>query len=370
MKNDICCILNYAPHYRKSIFQLMDKELGCDFYFGDKVDGALEQMDYESLKGYKETVQNKKAIIKGFKWQNNVWRLIFKPYKHYILTGSVYILSNWPILILAKILGKQTYVWTHGMRENTYPKKRFLEKLFFGLSYKILLYGEHSKITMVKEGIKEEKLIPIYNSLDHEKQLMIRNKLKPAKLYKNHFNNNLPVLIYIGRIQKSKKVDTLINVLEVFKTKGNPCNLVIVGTDIENNEIPNLVKKYNLEQNVWFYGACYNEEEIGPLLYNADVCISPGLIGLTAIHSLTYGTPVITSDDFSNHGPEFEAIEPGITGDFFEEGNLDDLCNKIEDWISLNNIAREKVRQNAFAVIDQKYNPHNQVRILKNIIRK
>ena len=369
MKNNICCILNYAPHYRESIFQLMDKELGCDFYFGDKVESPLKQMNYESLKGYKKTVRNKNTLKRGFKWQDSVWRLVFKPYKHYILTGSVYILSNWLILILARILGKKTYVWTHGMKENTYPKKRFLEKLFFGLSNKILLYGETSKTIMVKEGISQDKLIPIYNSLNHEKQLAIRNKLKPTKIYSNYFKNNLPVLIYVGRIQKTKKVDTLINALEIFRAKENPCNLVIVGKDVNNDEIPNLVRKYNLERNVWLYGACYNEEEIGPLFYNADVCISPGLIGLTAIHSLTYGTPVITSDDFSNHGPEFEAIEAGVTGDFFAKGNLDDLCIKIEDWISLNHVTRNKVRQKAFAVIDEKYNPFNQVKILKQNLK-
>ena len=30
---------NIASHYRAAIYQLIDKELGCDFCFGDKFDG-------------------------------------------------------------------------------------------------------------------------------------------------------------------------------------------------------------------------------------------------------------------------------------------------------------------------------------------
>ena len=47
MKNKICCVFNFAPHYRNSIYKFMDKELGCDFYFGDKVETLIEKLDYK-----------------------------------------------------------------------------------------------------------------------------------------------------------------------------------------------------------------------------------------------------------------------------------------------------------------------------------
>lgn len=51
-------------------------------------------------------------------------------------------------------------------------------------------------------------------------------------------------------------------------------------------------------------------------IYNADLCVSPGNVGLTAMHSLVFGCPVITHNCFEWQMPEFEAIQPGITGDF------------------------------------------------------
>ena len=346
----------------------MDKELECDFYFGDKVDSPIKLMDYSTLKGYKKTVKNVRILKTGFIWQTGVWSLIFKPYKHYIVTGSPGFLSSWIFLLLAIPLNKKVYAWAIGMSGNTTTAGKLLQKIFFRLCNKVLLYGEFSKTFMIQEGFKKSKLITIYNSLDYENQLQVRNKLSESTIYKDHFKNDYPILVYIGRIQKRKKLDLLIKALKKLNDEKSFCNLVVIGPDVGNNDIPNLAKEYNLEEKVWFYGPSYDEQEIGNLLYNSDVCITPGILGLTAIHSLTYGTPVISNDDFANHGPEFEAVEPGITGDFFKIDDLEDLSSKISLWINLDPIKRDQVRANAFKTIDEVFNPLNQIDILKKLI--
>ena len=93
----------------------------------------------------------------------------------------------------------------------------------------------------------------------------------------------------------------------------------------------------------------------------------PGDIGLSAIHSLTYGTPVITHDNFKLQGPEHEAIEQGSSGDFYEFQNYDDLKSKIKNWL-------EKTRDKKLDIIncrekiDKYYNPDYQIKVMKNII--
>ena len=46
----LCILYNFAQHYRSEIFQLLDKEYDCDFYFGDKY-LDVKKMDYSLLKG-------------------------------------------------------------------------------------------------------------------------------------------------------------------------------------------------------------------------------------------------------------------------------------------------------------------------------
>ena len=143
--------------------------------------------------------------------------------------------------------------------------------------------------------------------------------------------------------------------------------MTYIGDGPKKAELEALVQESGLKDNVWFYGACYDEKQISQLIYNADLCVSPGDIGLTAIHSMTFGTPVITHNDFSHQGPEFEAIDDGRTGTFYQVNDVDDLANCIQTWLN-NGLNREQIRQNCYEVIDNKYNPHRQVEMIRKVI--
>ncbi|WP_082433327.1 glycosyltransferase [Flagellimonas eckloniae] len=346
----------------------MDSELACDFYFGDSANTPIKQMDLDSLKGFKKILINKTVSRWKYYWLKGSAKLIFKPYRYYILSGGSKYLSHWFILIFAKILNKKVIVWTHGMKGNKVGVAKFLDILFYKLSHKVLLYGNLSKNVMLREGFKENKLIPIYNSLDYLVQKKIRDRIGPSSIYSDHFRNNFPTLFYIGRIQWSKRLDMLIEALSILNAKGNHCNLIIIGKDVEDVNLPKLVAQHGLEDKVWFYGPCYDEHKIGTMMFNADLCVSPGPIGLTAVHAMTFGLPIVTNDNFELQMPEHEVITKGMTGGFFKENNLESLVGKILEWTNLSKEKRNQVRNDAYEVVDTKYNPIFQLEVLKKIV--
>lgn len=346
----------------------MDKELKCDFYLGDKVYTPIKKMNYNELNGFKEELKNVILFGKWY-WQSNALKTIVRPYKKYILTGEPYCVSNWFILFFAKILGKEVYLWSHGWYGDESKLKKIIKKAFFNLSTKTLLYGNYSIDLMIKEGIPAHKLLSIYNSLDYDNQLAMRENSLDSQVYYEHFRNSDPVLIYIGRIQKIKRLDILIEAVKLLNEGNVPCNLVIIGKETDEFSLHDQVKQLNIEERVWFYGECYSEENLSELIWNASISITPGNIGLTVMHSFVYGTPVITHNNFASHGPEFEAVEPGVTGDFFKEGDLMDLKRVVEKWIFFQKSNRGDVRKNCFRVIDEKYNPHVQIEIFKELLK-
>jgi len=369
MKHKVCCIFNLAPHYRAPIYTLMDAELNCDFYFGDSLRNQIKLMNFKTLTGFKKIVKNKKLTKSGFIWQSGTFFLLFKPYKYYIITGSPAILSNWLLALVAPILGKKVIAWTHGMKKPATTRGELFQKFFYQLFQNILLYGNYSKNIMIQEGFKEDKLITIFNSLDYNNHIKLREKIGYTTIFKNYFKNDKPVLIYIGRIQKSKKLDYLIIALKELIKNGIDCNAVLVGKQIDNGAIHNLINENNLSQNIWLYGPCYDETIIGELLFNSDVCVSPGPVGLTAIHALTFGCPVITNDDFPNQMPEHEAILTGETGDFFINDDINSLVMTISNWINLTQFKKEGVRKKAYQIVEKNWNPNFQIRRLKNLIK-
>ena len=88
------------------------------------------------------------------------------------------------------------------------------------------------------------------------------------------------------------------------------------------------------------------------------------------MHSLVYGTPIITHNNFKNQMPEFEAIKNDISGSFFEENSVDDLSEKIKIWTYKTVLKRNEIRNNCYKIIDDKYNPFFQIEILNKLILK
>ena len=146
-------------------------------------------------------------------------------------------------------------------------------------------------------------------------------------------------------------------------------NIVFVGADVDGVGLDKQAASLDIASQVWLYGPCYDDCTLGELFYNATVCVSPGNVGLTAIHALSFGCPVLTHGDFAHQMPEFEAICPGKTGDFFRKDDLEDMRNTIRKWITMDPAQREAARKNAYEEIDRKWNIHYQLEILKKVIR-
>ena len=135
------------------------------------------------------------------------------------------------------------------------------------------------------------------------------------------------------------------------------------------SNLKELSNKLQINSNVCFYGDCYDEEIIAKHIYNSDLVVSPGNVGLTAIHSMSYGTPVITHNNFKNQMPEVESIKSGVTGDFFEENNEESLFFSIKNWFKERSYDRDKIRNSCFKQIDSKFNPQYQKDIIGNVLK-
>lgn len=366
MYKKICIIYNFAQKYREGIFRLLEKEYDCDWFFGNN-ETDIKELDL-SIFSRVVRIRNKHFIHSSLTYQVGVLPLLWKrQYDVYLVLGNVFCISTWLLAFLKRIFfpNKRIYFWSHGWYGKESQVRRLLKKIFFGLADGIFLYGNYAKELMLKEGFNGEKLFVVHNSLMYESQLLLRNSLTPSSLYQDHFKNNYFNIIFIGRLTTVKKLNLLIDALFILKQRGYYYNLTLIGDGCEKQQLQQQVKSYNLANNIWFYGACYDEIKNAALIYNADLCVSPGNVGLTAMHSMVFGTPVITHNDFKWQMPEFEAIEPGKTGDFFMEGDVHSLAETIQLWFKNNAYKREIIREACYKEIDTEWNPQFQLEVFK-----
>lgn len=353
-----------ASHYRKLIYQLLEQELGVSFVFGHghttvkQLDpSSLKKVTYVELKPLSNSTYYLKDVIAHCKCTDIV-----------IDDMGILCVSSWCNLIVAKFRRQKVFVWSHGWYGREGFVKKWLKRAYSALSDGMFLYGEYAHRQMIENGFNPQKMHVIHNSLDYDKQVEVRNRMSNSNIYQCHFHNANPVIIFIGRLTKIKKLHLLIKAVSLLKDRGQEYNVVVVGEGEMGESLKSLVDDLHLQQNVWFYGACYDESSNATLLYNADICVSPGNIGLTAMHAMMYGCPCITHNDFKHQMPEFEAIIPPKTGDFFTYNNYSSLAECIERWTLLNRDNRENVRAECFTEIDNNWNPHKQIEIFKKVL--
>lgn len=233
----------------------------------------------------------------------------------------------------------------------------------------IFVYSNYGKHLMIEQGISSEKIFTIHNSLHYDEQLKLRKQIKSSTVYFDYFHNEHPTIIFIGRLTKVKQLDMLLHAVANLKKKGEVYNVVFVGDGLEKHSLQLLAKELNLESQIWFYGACYDEKVNAELVYNADVCVAPGNVGLTAMHAMVFGTPVISHNDYKWQMPEFEAIQDGITGTFFDRGNIKSLEETISRWFANNGVKRDIVRKQCYNEIDSNWNPYFQMEVIRKNLK-
>lgn len=369
MAKKIAMIFPYAPLYREAIYKLIDQELEVDWFFCGNAKRNLKMFNYSLLKNCNLSMEEKR-ILGPIVYYKGLINLNLQKYDIIICPGVIRSLSEWWLLQkLGKgMKDKKIYLWTHGWYGKESWIQKIIKKIFFRKVDGFFLYGEYAKNKMIKEGFIPNKLHVIKNSLDYDKQLILRNSINSSNIYKDHFKNDSPTIIFIGRLTPVKKLDQIIKAISILKQKGENYNLVFVGDGDMRMALEKEVNNNQLNNNVWFYGSCFDEKKNAELIYNADLCIAPGNIGLTAMHSLMFGCPAISHNDFKWQMPEFESIIPGKTGDFFEYENVNDLASCISKWFKSKNNSREQVRKDCYAEIDKHWNPHYQLNLIKKVL--
>ncbi len=346
-------------------------EFDFHFFFGTPMNNSIKEIDFSlnatsgcTIKYDRLTnLRLKKLVV----WQKGVLKICFtNKFDQAIFLGDMYTISTWLGAFIARIRGKKVIFWSHGITGRESSAKKTIRKLFFQIAHHHLLYGERGKEILIKEGFVSSEISVVYNSLDYDAHLKLRGELLDSKFYDEYFKMpNLPVLLFIGRLTADKELHLLMEAIKKLRDAfSTAVNLMIVGDGPMKKSLQTQSK--DISEHVFFYGACYDEYTIGKLIANAALCVSPGNVGLTAIHSMSFGTPVCSHGEMCHQGPEAEVIVEGKTGSFFDK-TKNDLAEKILQWLNSNN-TRTVIRENCYKIIDEKYNPYYQLEVFKKVL--
>ncbi|MCU0545806.1 MAG: glycosyltransferase family 1 protein [Oscillatoriaceae cyanobacterium Prado104] len=174
------------------------------------------------------------------------------------------------------------------------------------------------------------------------------------------FSPSDKIVLYVGRFDPRKGIDTLVRAFAACKTRaeGNLKLIIAGGSDQERSDyqerqrIEQLVRELNIAEQTLFPGLL--SHEVLPFYYTAaDVCVVPSHyepFGLVAIEAMACGTPVVASNV---GGLKFTVI-PEETGLLVPPQDAAAFAEGI-DRILLDELWARKLRKQASARVSQNF---------------
>jgi len=368
----VAVVYHFFPHYREPIMrELLDSDRYEFIAVGDRSDPTGGQIKtWETCPPQRFVYAPFRSLRYPIGLQRGLLRLAMRRDLHAIVyLGNAFWPCTWLSAIIARMAGKRVLFWTHGWTRRDRGLTRVLRRTFYRLGHGLLLYGHLAKMIGMDEGFSPERLYVAYNSLDYERQKEVRAAVTPENVQRRREElfpgSQRPMVICTTRLIPVRRLDQLLEAMGLLKTEGHEVDLLLVGDGPERAHLERLARDDGLS--VRFFGACYDEKTIAELVMSANVSAAPGKVGLTAMHSLAFGTPVITHGDIAHQMPEWEAIIPGRTGDLFQRDSVTALAGVIRRWTT-SRYPDESVRAACYAVIDRFYNPRFQRLVIERAL--
>lgn len=355
-------VYHYFAHYREAVLREMLDHGEHEYHFaGDTVDDGKGIRLTEAIPDDR-FVRARCRYFGPLMLQLRAITLALSPrFGALVLLGNATWPTTWIAAIVGRVTGKRVLFWTHGWQRPETGVKGLIRNTFYKLANAIMLYGHNAKMVGITHGFHPDRLHVIYNSLDYDRQVEVRESLTAegvaARRSACYGDDGAPGVMAITRLQPAKKLGMLIQAAAICAERGTPIALLFVGEGPQREELETLAETAGVRAH--FFGACYDEHAISEMFAASDLCCIPGPAGLTVMHSLANGTPFVTNDDAGTQMPEFEAVVPGENGALFADGDLDDLADKLLACVTDERM-RDEGRACSIGMIERFFNPVTQ----------
>ncbi len=335
MRKAVFFLQDIVPSYRVPVFRRLSAKPQIDLtvFYGRPSRAMAEEglKNADDLSGFRSVMLDL-LEMGSHAWMPGLLRYLVRQRPDVLVAGQAGRLDVLLALLVAKVLGVRV-LWFLGGVPYTDPE-RIREYAERGRVYRwfgranprdwlvrqadgLVVYSVHAKSFYASMGHDPRRIWVAPNSPDTEALESYRAEWEGQPGVLDAERRRLspsgePVLFLLGRLNKARKVDTLLRAMARLRSDGVGCALVIVGDGSERLGLEALAGSLKLP-NVHFEGPIYDERELARYFVLCDVFVTPGVASLAVKMALTFGKPVVTVD----YGLEVHDIVDGVNGFIF-----------------------------------------------------
>lgn len=355
----IAIVYTHYPHYREAVFRELRRSSSLRvrfFYDSTRTAGGIATGRAEATDVH---IPTRTLGPLQFQWRFLSYAL-FSPEEVFVFLGNPYIVTTWIFALIVRLRGRRVLYWTHGwISSSEVGAKAKLRDLFYRTAHGLLLYGNRAREIGISRGFPSDRLFTIYNSLDYRRQRACRRPAAPDMKTAN--------FLIVSRLISETRIDLAITALALLRRETEQrVRLTVVGDGPLRKALEEQAREADVDLDL--NGAIYDETDIAEKMARCMAVISPGKVGLLAIHALAYGVPVITHDDLDQQMPEVEALSAGLTGEFFRR---DDVGSLVAAMLRCLDAKRnETIFATAIAEVEARWTPETQVRLIEDAVER
>lgn len=245
-----------------------------------------------------------------------------------IIRQAVKHLSNWPVLLYAKMHGIKIGYWGNMKAYIEDRDKKSIERLFLTKADHWFAYNDLTKEIMSSLGYPEDKITSVQNSIDTEAEKQIYNSISKTELAEIRATYGIvdrsSVGIFCGRLYRDKRLSFLIDALGKIRERIPDFHFLVIGDGVDSQ----IVKDFAVRNDDWFHwvGSQYGRDKV-KYFKLAQFQLIPGLVGLNIVDSFAFETPMITTQN-KLHSVEISYMANGVNG-IMTPNSLDEYVDAV-----------------------------------------
>tara|TARA_B100000925_G_scaffold289905_1_gene273851 strand:- start:1330 stop:2484 length:1155 start_codon:yes stop_codon:yes gene_type:complete len=243
--------------------------------------------------------------------------------------------------LLARIMLKNYYVFTHGQLDPFFKKnlfKRIKKQIYWLLfekknllkSKSILLTTDEERKLLYKTFVNTDGINKNVVGYGIFKSNFSKIKAKTSFFKRFPYLKKKNFLIFLGRFHEKKGCDILIYSVKKVVKKNIKINILMVGPNNElKKKLQNLCKSLNIEKNFFWSDMLVGKEKFGAIYASKGMVLASHgeNFGLSIAESLSCSTPVITTNKVNI----FKHILKSKAG-LISKNNVNDFSKNLEKF--------------------------------------
>lgn len=360
--SSVILIQPVVPHYRLGFFGGLHERLGNNFkVYASRVDmGVITDRDF--LPEWEQTLGSINPLGLGLEWQRGALKVPIARHDIMVVSGAPRCLTNIALLVKARRAGAKTMWWGHYWSSSSKKWRANLRLKLLRQADSALFYTDQ-EVEEFQKQFPDQPDFPVFalnNGIDNREIKQLRNPYSASKREKR--------ALFIGRLSEKSRLSLLLDTLALKECAD--VKLDIIGDGSSLPALRQQAQNLGISQRVVWHGGLADETKIAAIANRCRVFAYPGGVGLSLIHALAYGLPVIVHNDRWAHMPEIAAFSENINGVSFKKGSVHSLAKTIPRLIG--DLERlDDMSQNAITLTDRTFNTQDMVeRFMQAIDRK